>query len=561
MFIHHLQIENFRGIASLDSTFGRGFTALVGPGDSGKTTVLDALSFLFHPHWALNLTDNDFLNGSPENEIRIRATVADPPIELLGDRAFFSHLRGIDAETGNEVDEPEDHIPALTCELRVGADFEPAWKVICDRHAEGLTLSAASRRKFGVRRITSADSHLRWNSSSSLQQLTDRSEAQETETVLRQVSREARVSAKTQLEKFDEAVQQVTIEARRLRAIDSHASLTAELDADVAAMTRGSVALHDNGLPVARGGLGSRRLVSIGVQTVAEAGANVLLIDELESGLEPSRIRHLLRHLGSADDVSRQVFATTHSPIVLRELRFDQLKVLRNATGTLELLSPLEQAQATLRIHTEAFLAPKVLVCEGATEVGFVRQVSAAAEVTNPSLIGVAVPTDAGGDSKIQACAMEFHRLKYQVAILCDDDNPDLEFSDLPGEIVILRCDAGVSIEQQVIHNLNADGLRGVLDVGVAHSGRDSVASRLLSAGLSLQDVEAQLDTEQLKDGTRLGAVGTIIATAAMTGKWFKSVNGGEELGRLASDSTLSISRENLDPFVDRIAHWCVSNG
>ena len=559
MFIHRVRVENFRAIRSLEATFGPSFNALIGPGDSGKTTILDALSYLFHPHWSLNLTDNDFFGGVPDCEILIRALVVDPPVELTADRAFFSHIRGIDLDTGNEVDEPVDHVPALLCELRIGPDFEPSWKVVCDRHEDGLSLSAANRRKFGVRRITSSDAHLRWNSVSALQHLTDSTEAQETETILRAVSRQARLTAKDHLKNLDTSVEHVSEQARLLRAIASGSSLTAELDADVAAMTRGSVALHQSGLPVARSGLGTRRLVSVGVQTVAAAGANVLLIDELESGLEPFRIRHLLRLLGSGDESKRQIVTTTHSPVVLRELRFDQLRVLRNNDGILRLLKPTEASQGTLRTHAEAFLAPRVLVCEGATEVGFSRGLSDLSERNDPKVLSQVASASSGGDTKLVGCANEFKRLEYAVAIFCDADNDKLDLTGVREGVEIIRCDDGLSIEQQTIPHLNRAGVVQLMTVARGRESEDRLVGHLCSAEMAHPDAVAIGSTGLMSDGSAPPPADTsVIANAAKLGGWFKSIDGGELLAQLSASPELSDDRTVLDPFLDKIIQWCV---
>ena len=64
---------------------------------------------------------------------------------------------------------------------------------------------------------------------------------------------------------------------------------------------------------------------------------------------------------------------------------------------------PAEEVQGTLRVHPEAFLAPSVLICEGATEVGFVRGLDQHCQNHGkPSLhaIGVALVDCDGGDAE-----------------------------------------------------------------------------------------------------------------------------------------------------------------
>lgn len=353
MHVHELRIENFRGIRSFSQVLDQGLNGIIGAGDIGKTTILDALAVLFHPNWLLNLSDNDFYRGDPENNpIRITATVADPPKALTTDKTFFAYLRGIDRTGSCVVDEPEDHTPALTCELTVGSDLEPIWKIICDRHPEGIPLSATNRQKFGVRRIDASDHHLKWVRNSALHQLSEDADGQSTDTVLREVSRQARVTASEKLSPFKSTLDSISTQAHTLRAASDKSTFSAELDADLTALTRGSISLHMDQRPVSRTGLGSRRLVTIGVQSLAEAGAHVLLIDELEAGLEPHRTRHLIRYLQRTS--GRQVLLTTHSPVVVRELASSQLRIARRTPEPLPPPPEPKDPDDTTDAHNEA---------------------------------------------------------------------------------------------------------------------------------------------------------------------------------------------------------------
>lgn len=84
----------------------------------------------------------------------------------------------------------------------------------------------------------------------------------------------------------------------------------------------------------------------------------------------------LLNSLGAKDATEPlQVFMTTHSPVTLRELSSNQLTVLRQRDGVHYGISAgsVEGIQGTLRKSAEAFLSKSVIVCEGASEVGFAR--------------------------------------------------------------------------------------------------------------------------------------------------------------------------------------------
>ena len=107
----------------------------------------------------------------------------------------------------------------------------------------------------------------------------------------------------------------------------------------------------------------------------------VLLIDEIERGLEPFRLRHVLQIIARAlrsgfDDGLRlgQTILTTHSPIAICELTASSLNVVRCLDdGTLEVQTVHEGLQGLVRSQPEALLSRAALVAEGKTEEGLLR--------------------------------------------------------------------------------------------------------------------------------------------------------------------------------------------
>ena len=66
MRIVHVEIVNFRGIKQLSWYPAPGTNCLVGPGDSGKTTVLDAIELAFAPRNSVTFDDTDFYAVDPK---------------------------------------------------------------------------------------------------------------------------------------------------------------------------------------------------------------------------------------------------------------------------------------------------------------------------------------------------------------------------------------------------------------------------------------------------------------------------------------------------------------
>jgi putative ATP-dependent endonuclease of OLD family len=336
---------------------------------------------------------------------------------------------------------------------------------------------------------------------------------------------------------------QVTDRARELRAVSSTASLRAALNADSFQLSEGAVSLHVGAVPMERHGLGSRRLTGISVQLADSADARILLIDEVESGLEPFRIRHLLGALGSRlkpANLLSQVFVTTHSPVVLRELTYEQLGVVRRKKNVTEVLTPDKTMQRILRANAEAFLAPSVLICEGATEVGFAREIYANAEQKVPLLISSVATADANGESNLIEYADAFVDLGFRVAVFCDYDTT-LDLSSVSPSATIIRSDQGKCTEQQILHSLSRSGLAAAIQHGIDALGESAVFATLSNHGCPETLARSILiGTEITHDDLKQAQIA--VSTEASKGKnksgWFKSVAGGERLAAIAIDDS-----------------------
>ena len=75
MKIGFLKIKNFRGIKSLEARIKGIFICLIGPGDSGKTTILSAIEFAITPNWNQGFDSSEFFNQDIEQAIQIELTL------------------------------------------------------------------------------------------------------------------------------------------------------------------------------------------------------------------------------------------------------------------------------------------------------------------------------------------------------------------------------------------------------------------------------------------------------------------------------------------------------
>ena len=76
--IRLLTIERFRGIEKLEWRPGKGVNVLLGGGDVGKTTILEAIALLLSPTNAGTLSDADYFQRRFEDGFEIRAVMSLP---------------------------------------------------------------------------------------------------------------------------------------------------------------------------------------------------------------------------------------------------------------------------------------------------------------------------------------------------------------------------------------------------------------------------------------------------------------------------------------------------
>ncbi|CDL01248.1 conserved protein of unknown function [Magnetospirillum gryphiswaldense MSR-1 v2] len=128
--VRHTHIRNFRGISELAWSPARGLNCLIGPGDSGKSTILDAIDLCLMPRRFAAVSEADFHKLDLTKPILIDVTVGALDDDLLDLDAYVGYLRGWSAE-GKLEDEPGRGLePVLTIRLEVGDDLVPRWRLM-----------------------------------------------------------------------------------------------------------------------------------------------------------------------------------------------------------------------------------------------------------------------------------------------------------------------------------------------------------------------------------------------------------------------------------------------
>ncbi|AAP85903.1 ATPase AAA-type core domain-containing protein (plasmid) [Cupriavidus necator H16] len=568
--LRKIEIRHFRGIQHFTWWPGPGLNALIGPGDAGKSSILDAIDLCLGARRTAQFGDHDFFRMNVDQPIVIEITVGELDDALKNFEAYGLYLRGFRAEDGAVLEEPDAHCETvLTIRLTVQSDLEPQWQLISERAAaQGLTrhLAWADRLRIAPGWLgASGDQNLSWRRGSVLNRLSD--ERADASAALVRAGRDARLrfgdEAQNQL---GQALQQVLATATEL-GVPVGGEVKALLDAHAISVTGGAIALHDAaGVPLRSLGLGSGRLLVAGLQRAAAMETSVVLVDEIETGLEPHRIYRLLVTLGAKEPAPPlQVFLTTHSPVVVRELSGAQLYVLRQRDGVhvAHCCGTSDDVQGTMRRHPEALLGKSVMVCEGASEVGLVRGLDQYwSGSPSISTFGV-VLVDGSGSSAVQR-AMAFQALGYRVALLRDSDVPpkvdEVSFKAAGGEVFAWRQPN--ALEDELFQSLAIESVTQLWQLAKEKKGEDLVDAHLRSASgnkLTLPEIEKQLYVDRVITNEARLALGQ--ASRNSKNPWFKSVTAMEEVGFTIVGPGFESAEPAFGTEVAKLFQWCHHHG
>ncbi|MDP5451036.1 AAA family ATPase [Pseudomonas aeruginosa] len=568
--IRKIEISNFRGIQLLTWCPTPGINCLIGPGDSGKSTVLDAIDLCLGARRNVQFSDADFFGLDITTPISITLTLGDLDDSMRTLEGFGVFLRGYHANTGVVEDEPSAGVEVVLClNLTVASDLEPSWTLVSDRAAQqGIvkTLAWKDRVALAPTRIGAlADFNLGWQRGSVLNRISE--ERADASAALVKAARDARSAFGDQAEQqLGEALGIVTTTAQEL-GVHIGAKAKALLDSHSVSFGGGTISLHnESGIPLRSLGVGSTRLLVAGLQRKAAGQATIVLADELEYGLEPHRIARFLGSLGAKEAAAPlQVFLTTHSPVALRELSGGQLFVLRRGPFGHEarLVGADNDIQSTIRLYPEAFLAGSVVVCEGASEIGLLRGLDLyRLDQGNASLaaLGVALVDCGGGEpDRPYARASAFQSLGYRVMVLRDDDKkptPAVEqaFVENGGTVVAYR--AGRALEDELFGSLTPAACQRLISYANELHG-DLIVEHLRTVSnntLTFQQIWDEIQNTGLLPAERRAILGQ--AARIRKAGWFKQISWMEDVARTIVAPDLHLCDQGFRALMDRVFGW-----
>ncbi len=420
--ILRLHVERYRAFEKLDWWPQPGLNVILGGGDAGKSTILDAIALLLSPSNATTLSDNDYWRRDRSKWFMIGAVISLPPeigVETQTHPAWPWEWNDKFAVAPQEKDDgsPADPIgePVFKIAVHGTNELDLEYEIRCPNGSTDA-FTPHLRRQIGLVRLSGDDRNdrdLRLVQGSALDRLlTDRA--------LR-----ARLGAKFSDEDFktallDEGRQSLkdldtTFEQRALPH-DLSLGLASVQGQSISALIGLTAAMDSGRLPLSSWGSGTRRLASLAVAQASKSGAPITLVDEAERGLEPYRQRKLVRELAKGRS---QVFMTTHSAPALLAAQPATAWHLTPRHEIGELSQP--RTRQLLDRDPEAFLARLALIAEGPTEVGFLKTLLTKELPADPLDLGIRI-TNGGGNQFCRGLLEEFQKAKFAAAAFVDNE-------------------------------------------------------------------------------------------------------------------------------------------
>lgn len=584
--IRFLRIEGFRGIEKLEWRPAPGLNVIVGPGDSCKSTILEAIGALLSPAPNMNISEFDYFRRDIDRGFVIEAALAVGDASILkSDRFPLPPLRGW--REGQFTDLPDEGgaEAVMVCRLTGTQDQEAIYEVIGVDDETRVPFSRALRQRIGLMRLGIAD---RWDRDLRLVQggVLDRyMEGQQ----LRQSILQAILNTPIHDRLGDEPKE-------ALVRIDGHFSkrslpnpvrlgLVGTPGVSLAASVGLMIGENDEtALPLPAWGTGTRRLATLELASILAESVSLAVVDEPETGLEPYRQRAFIGDLHQ--EGKRQAFITTHAPAILSAgaavgAVISRINIALPPAGDAGQAAPeevVEPARAPraheltalegkeigelLASNPEAVLARLPVICEGITEEGFATRLLIARFGEGYPVRGIFCVDGRGHDRAVAICKAML-KAGFQIGAVADDEGrKDGSWEEIGRRAAVLRWDNGAALEHAVFGALPENVLPLVVAWPEEFGGRPA-RHCLPELRTALGSEDKDRSAEQLLAAYGREAFVKALCNAACPprdGKrkpsgWFKSFDGGFLLADklLALDPIPKELNEKVAAFLDTI--------
>ncbi len=564
--IRRLTINRFRGIRELVWHPSQGVNVILGGGDVGKTTVLDAVALLFRPTYTTVLSDADYWRREVEKGFCIEAVMSLPETCGINKERRIAWPWDWDGKepklpkTDEEPGAASDAEPVYRLRVLGTPEFDPTFEILQPDDTT-IHLSLVVRRKIGLVLLGGDDRNdrdLRLIQGSALDRLiSDKTLRSRLGRKLAgsDVQEELNAEAKSNLESLEGAFEKqalptglgVGLTGGRGTSLNALIGLTATEDGVE--------------LPLASWGAGTRKMAALEIAAAHQGENPITLVDEVERGLEPYRQRALMAKLREGGS---QVFLTTHSAAALSAAGNATIWHMDSDGKIGELPNSVA---AHLRRDRETFLARIAIIAEGPTEVGFVTSLLQKAIDNDLLDLGIWI-TDGCGNDNTLALLEGLVGSGLTFAGFADDEGRGLEkWGRVKRAIgtLLFRWPSGC-IEENIIKLVPQDRLDEFIKDPEGDSGdrRRTLADRLGMAEKDLTAIRGKApDLTTLIIEAATGTVPEDRQTADSGEKktlrkhgrhWFKSNEGGRELaGKVFEFDLWPKLKPQLMPFLNAV--------
>ena len=568
--ILRLKIDRFRVFQKLDWFPKAGLNVILGGGDAGKSTILEAIALLLNPSNAALVSDNDYWRRQRKEGFFIGAVISLPPDSSIATQSrpmFPWEWNGRRACKPQESEEGYPAVPVGPPVYKVSVSGSEELDLVYAIHNPNDTTDTFSptlRREIGLVRLGGDDRNdrdLRLVQGSALDRLlSDKALRSRLTSTFSDVDVKAELQSEGQ-----EAMRQLneTFDRRALPR-DLGLGLSAGQGQSISALIGLTAAIEESRLPLASWGSGTRRLAALAVAQACRSGCPITLVDEAERGLEPYRQRKLVTELAEGPS---QVVMTTHSAPALAAAGPATIWYLGQGHVIAELSRP-RSVQLRKR-DPEAFLSRLILVGEGPTEVGFIEEVLRREMATDTLDLGVRL-CDGQGNNFTLDLLEEFIKAKvgWAAFVDCEGDNTK-RWGDLKSAVgdLLFQWPSGCT-EANVIAHIPDDKLEALLgDPDDIHTQPRlaTLVDRLKVLQPTAEFPKHDFASIKAVAGDRLRAVIVAAASGDSQGapeevaktwkkhgkRWFKSLEGGRELADKAyALGAMSKVKPQLQPLI-----------
>jgi len=564
--IRRLLIERFRGIKYFPWLPAPGANVILGGGDACKTTVLEAIALLFSPAASQTLTDADYFERNVTDGFCIEAVVTMPDRAGISTTSKLSLPWEWQGEDGVSVNIDDESVgvsndPVYRVRVRGTEDLELVYENV---HPDELTISTfnvAIRRAIGLVRLSGDDRNdrdLRLVQGSALDRLLG--------------DKKLRSKLALRLAGVTVVDELGTAATEALATLDSvfdkrglpHAlslGITSPQGMSVNALIGLTAAKGEVHLPLSSWGSGTRRLAALEIAALRQSENPLVVVDEVERGLEPYRQRSIVRDLQASGS---QVFMTTHSPAVLEAA--DDATFWHLAPSGV--IGQVAQRASKHRLrHPDAYLARLAVVAEGATELGFLDTILRRRLAVELLDVGI-VLSDGGGNDDTLAILEALTTSELRFAGFADDEgrSPDRwqRVKDRIGNLLFRWPSA--CTEANIIPLVADEDLEKFITPPDGNSGErlrtlqerlgtdDKSFASILAAAPDMKSLLIKASTGAVDEQSTL-TEGEKKAWKKHGDRWFKSVEGGNELAeKVFALGLWPKLASQLSPFVAAVA-------